>query len=87
LEKSKEKTFVQTGQPEITISTEEWQQGMEAFNRFLKTIDVKRVGRVVHVDWIFEFPTVELAKGFVKASQMQFGSLGAIISKEKKRGG
>jgi len=74
----------QGGQPEFVITTEEWQQGMDAFNRFLKTIDVKRIGRVVHVDWVFEFPTVEMAKGFVKASQIQFGQWGAEISKMKR---
>jgi len=55
---------------------EEWQMGMEFFQKFLKKIKIKREDKVVHVDWIFEFPTEELAQAFVKAAQVQFGGLG-----------
>jgi len=53
------------------IPPEQWQMGMEFFQRFLKKIKIKREGAVVHVDWIFEFPTEEVAKAFVKAAQLQ----------------
>ena len=54
---------------------EEWQMGMEFFQKFLKKIKIKREGKVVHVDWVFEFPEEELAKAFVKAAQVQFGGM------------
>jgi len=57
------------------LKPEEWQMGMEFFQRFLKKIKIKREGTVVHVDWIFEFPTEELAQAFVKAAQVQFGGM------------
>jgi len=51
---------------------EEWQMGMEFFQKFLKKIKIKREGTTVHVDWIFEFPSEEVAQAFVKAAQVQF---------------
>jgi len=54
---------------------EEWQIGMEFFEKFLKKVKIKRDGKVVHVDWIFEFTTEELAQAFVKAARVQFGGL------------
>jgi len=59
------------------ISPEEWQTGMYFFNKFLKEIKISRRENVVHVDWIFEFPSVEIAKAFVSTSKAQ---LGAIVS-------
>ena len=49
--------------------------GMEFFQKFLKKIKIKREGKIVHVDWVFEFPEEELAKAFVKAAQVQFGGM------------
>jgi len=54
---------------------EEWQMGMEFFQKFLKKIKIKREGKVVHVDWIFEFPSDEIAQAFVKASQVQLAGM------------
>jgi len=53
---------------------EEWQMGMEFFQKFLKKIKIKREGTTVHVDWIFEFPSEEVAQAFVKAAQVQFAT-------------
>jgi len=57
------------------FNQEEWQMGMEFFQKFLKKIKIKREGNVVHVDWIFEFPTEEIAQAFVKASQVQLAGM------------
>jgi len=57
------------------FSPEEWQMGMEFFQKFLKKIKIRKDGKTVHVDWIFEFPSEELAQAFVKASQVQLAGM------------
>lgn len=55
------------------ISPEEWRRGIELFSQFLKKIEIRREGRAVHVDWIFEFPDEDMARIFVKTASVQLG--------------
>lgn len=64
------------GEQPPQITPEEWQSGLQYFNMFLKEIKIRREGSTVHIDWIFVFPSEEIAKAFVNASRIQFGQTG-----------
>lgn len=55
------------------LRPEEMALGMTFFQRFLKKVRIDREGRVVHVDWVFEFPTEEMARAFVEVARQQLG--------------